>query len=452
MIAARSVTCPACGGSIAVKAAGYSVTVACQYCGSVLDVANPDVKLIEEFHLAAMTLAIPLGTRGTLQGIEWEAIGYLGRTDGDESWDEYLLFNPYAGYRWLTCADGEWQFGNALMDAPDGDRQAVTWRGRRYEADYEPGTATTERVVGEFYWRVRAGDTVQAMTYSGGSETLSVEWSADETNWTALIDLPGEVVRAAFGVQPAAAFAGSGSAGATDLAAAMAELRARTSGMSGVTAALGGGGPELWRMAKLALGTCVAILVVMIVFGFGTGSTHTRFQVPVDGPERSQTVGSLAVNRPYQFVTVTARTSDFTNRWVDLDYSLVNKQTQQAIEASGTVEYYKGRDSDGDWTEGSHVTTTKFAGVPRGNYDIVVDASAHRWSDGSSYTPTSSFSSSSNPWSSSGSSSSGSWSGGETIDVDIDAKAGGVLWSNFIALVVALFGGPGLVAWLRSKG
>ena len=420
MIAARSATCPACGGTIAIKAAGYSVSVACQYCGSVLDVANPDVKVIEEYHLAAMTLAIPLGTRGVMYGIAWEVIGYLGRTDGDESWDEYLLFNPYAGYRWLSCGDGEWQFGTMLSDEPEGDAGSVAWRGQRFTRDCDPAPTTSERVVGEFYWRIRAGDVVQATTYSGGGQILSVEWSADETNWTALVDVPGAVVSAAFGVADrGGSTVHSGAEARAALADGMGAMRAMVPS-------------DFGRMAKIAAATCVLMLVVMIVFGLGTSSTHNRLEVPVDGPERNLTVGSITVTRPYQFVTVTARTSDFTNRWVDLDYSLVNKQTQQAIEASGTVEYYKGRDSDGDWTEGSHSTTTKFAGVPRGAYDIVLDASAHSWSGGSS-------------------SPSNAWSGGEKVTVDIDAKAGGILWSNYIALLVGLFGVPGLFAWLRSK-
>lgn len=435
MTATRSVTCPACGGGIEVKAAGLSVTVACQYCGSVLDVANPDVKLIEEFHLAAMSLVIPLGTRGVVYGVEWEVIGYLGRTDGDESWDEFLLFNPYAGYRWLTHSHGEWQFGTMLMDEPEGDASRVRWRGETFEADYEPGTTTTERVVGEFYWRVRADDRVQAMTYSSDTRQLAVEWSGDETNWTALVDVPASVIETAFGVQPVSQFAGvaGASSGSTpDLSAMMNELRARTGEKIGGT----GGFADFVTMAKIGAGALALILVIMIVFGWSTGSTRKTFDVVVDGSGQNQTVGTLALGKPYQFVTVTARTSDFTNRWVDLDYSLVNRETQQAIEASGTVEYYRGRDSDGDWSEGSHSTTTKFAGVPRGTYDIVVDASAHTWTGGSSMYA---------------SSTSGSWSGGEKINVAIDAKAGGIPWSNFFATIFAMLGVPGLLAWLRSK-
>ncbi|MDB5721169.1 MAG: hypothetical protein JWP15_1787, partial [Alphaproteobacteria bacterium] len=41
--AVKALTCPACGGTVTLRAAGYTVTVACEYCGSILDVANPEV-------------------------------------------------------------------------------------------------------------------------------------------------------------------------------------------------------------------------------------------------------------------------------------------------------------------------------------------------------------------------------------------------------------------------
>ena len=107
--AVKALTCPSCGGTVTLRAAGYSVTVACEYCGSILDVASPEVKLITEYQHALEGLAIKLGARGTLKGVEWEVVGYLGRSEhGTYPWSEYLLFNPYHGYRWLvpTAAAG----------------------------------------------------------------------------------------------------------------------------------------------------------------------------------------------------------------------------------------------------------------------------------------------------------------------------------------------------------
>ena len=99
MIAGHKFDCPGCGGSLEIRAAGYTTTVACRYCGSVIDVASPDATLITQYHQAIADLAIPLGTRGTLAGIEWEAIGWQSRSAAGEGWDEFLLFNPRARER-----------------------------------------------------------------------------------------------------------------------------------------------------------------------------------------------------------------------------------------------------------------------------------------------------------------------------------------------------------------
>ena len=80
--ATKALSCPSCGGTLNLRAAGYTVTVACQYCGSILDVARPEVRLITEYHQAAAEIEIPLGTRGTLDGVEWEVIGYVQRSEG----------------------------------------------------------------------------------------------------------------------------------------------------------------------------------------------------------------------------------------------------------------------------------------------------------------------------------------------------------------------------------
>src|SRR6476620_2288983 len=124
--AVKALTCPSCGGTVTLRAAGYSVTVACEYCGSILDVATPEVKLITEYQHALEGLAIKLGTRGTLKRVERELFVYLARSEhGTYPWSEYLLFNPYHGYRWLVTDGRGWSFGELLTRTPNG----ASWRG-----------------------------------------------------------------------------------------------------------------------------------------------------------------------------------------------------------------------------------------------------------------------------------------------------------------------------------
>ena len=96
-------------------------------------------RLITKYEEAARELELPLGARGTLRGVEWEVIGYLRRSEhGSYGWEEYLLFNPYYGYRWLITNGRGWSFGEMLTRAPD-------WGGDSPALDGQPTAPSSER-------------------------------------------------------------------------------------------------------------------------------------------------------------------------------------------------------------------------------------------------------------------------------------------------------------------
>lgn len=440
----RKLDCPACGGALTIRAAGYTTTLACQYCGSVLDVTTPEASVIAQYHEAAASLAIPLGTRGTIDGTEWDVVGWQARDGGGESWEEFLLFNPYAGYRWLVLYEGDWTFGRTLADAPvmvGGDRAG--WRGRRYVAEDPPSSVTTTRVVGEFYWRAKAGETVEATTFINGDDQLSFERSADEANWTWLSPLPAAQVYGAFGGGESGGggdaprprpgsfgrkqFRPESAADAARLAAMSAPGEAEPRDMS----VLG----SMWGMAT------VAAILLLIVTGLlsmrGTPATGS-LAVVVDGPEKTVTIGPIVVGRTSAPVSIDASADTFSNKWIDLDYTLVERTTKRSIEAGGTAEFYEGDDSDGHWTEGDRAPRTLIAQVPKGTYDLVIDASAHTWQQGAASlsAPVS------NPW---------AMASADTITVAFSAAPGGMLWGNYITILVLLFVPPGIALWLRMR-
>ncbi|WP_439813579.1 DUF4178 domain-containing protein [Zavarzinia sp. CC-PAN008] len=412
MTAAREVSCPSCGGAIAIKAAGYSITVACQYCGSILDVADPDVRLIREYHLAVMDLPLVLGSRGELSGVEWEVVGALERTDGDVTWLEFLLFNPYAGYRWLILADGDWQFGEALVEVPETGRDRATWRGRHYEQDYDPARTETRRVVGEFYWRVQAGDAVMACTYSHGDQVLSREVSQDEVNWSVFSPIPERAIAAAFPGFDAgrgAAFQGDGGAGAGALAS----------------------GNIVGYFVTGAMAAGLVFILGSALHDFSPAVTN-RTYVPIDRPGVELSIGRITVERSSAAVAITASSPDFANKWVDLDYRLVNEATEQAITGYDVLEYYVGR----DWSEGSRSSTARLSAVPRGTYEVLVDASAHSWAEGSY----------------SGQFTDPRLSGPNVMDVRFEVERDAWFWENDLVAMLLIFAWPALALYGQRKG
>lgn len=385
----RAITCPNCGGTIGVKAAGYTVSVACLHCGTLLDVANPDVKVIADYHQGVAALDLPLGSRGTVFGVEWEAIGWLERESAGYVWQEYLLFNPYAGYRWLVESGGQWQFGQMLTGLPAFVRQGVWgWAGRTFRQEDEGATLTTRRVLGEFYWRVRAGDTVHGESFaSEDGQTLSMEAvigsGDDEVQWTHLVPVPQRWIDG-FTRPTGPDAAHPGGARPSSPPPAPGFFTRMRQGWADLPWF---GENDLIVSTLLASATGLIAWILLGLPAQGSFQAAVDSSVAVDGPEAHITVGHVHASRAMQFVTIQVSSTDFINRWVDFDFLLVDRATQQAIPASATLEYYQGRDSDGTWAEGSHQHSTLIASVPRGDYELVASAEAKSWHDPSGFAP-----------------------------------------------------------------
>lgn len=72
-------------------------------------------------------------------------------------------------------------------------------------------------------------------------------------------------------------------------------------------------------------------------------------------------------------LTVRNRTN-LTNSWVELNLTLVDKDTGQAFGATREISYYEGTDGGESWSEGSRDDEVVFPRVPPGTYYLTVDA------------------------------------------------------------------------------
>lgn len=64
---------------------------------------------------------LPLGSKGRIEGSEYEVVGIVRRSATKEqtSWTEYFLFNTKSGYRWLTETQGHWNYFVPLHTRPE---------------------------------------------------------------------------------------------------------------------------------------------------------------------------------------------------------------------------------------------------------------------------------------------------------------------------------------------
>lgn len=401
----RVIDCPSCGGSLELRAAGFSTRLVCQYCASELDLVDDQIRLLAEHAEAANQLTLPLGTKGVLKGVEWCVIGYLERGDMWENWGEYLLFNPYHGYRWLVHLHSGWSFGEPLLTQPaHGGGLNLLHDGRAFKQCHESSTSTVKYVLGEFYWQVQRGDETVGIGYVSGQYMLSGEAKRDEYEWTLEEWIDSRAVAKAFGI------ADTGQYPAT----APHPLPHHPNPHSGL----------LTYMALVAGLAVVLALVVMLFLG-NSGQRLSTTLTAGDSPASRQAVlGPFTITgQPRPFVIHT-RGEPGSNNWLDVEYELVRLGDEETRFANQPIEYYSGS----DWTEDNRRGTLKLSALPTGTYELraevirpgdEVDVKAPMWVGD-----------------------------GIPRSIEITAGPGGVFWSNFFLLVLALFA-P--LAWVFSR-
>lgn len=392
--------CPGCGGSITLRAAGHSVNAVCGYCSSLLDVNRPEIQVLRKGHEAARRPLIAIGLRARFDGQPWEVVGYQEKSTGggaDDlySWHEYLLFNPYHGFRFLAQADGHWTLYRVVKGARHIPKDSTFQR-------FSAGTATVNYVLGEFYWRVKQGDQAHITDSVAPPYVMSEEKTGDEINTAIGLYLSPAEVAAAFGMDRKRLPKTRGVA-PHQLSPHAARL------------------PAILRASLLALAVATAIQVLQ-VFGSGSKVIHTEsFDISTDTPELTHVSPTFAVADNSANLCLESQVN-LVNDWAELQASLVNAATNETRAATLGMEYYSGVDDGESWSEGDPHAAACFPAVPRGEYRLVLEADGGAYHTGQ---PASRF-------------------------FMVEVKRDVPVWSNWFALLLALLPYP-LYLWLRHR-
>jgi hypothetical protein len=352
--------CRSCGAPLVIRAPGHSQAVVCGSCGTIADATDRDAAILQKASTPPrITPKIPLGASGDWQGARYQVVGFQQRqitVEGqDYSWDEYVLFNPQRGFRYLSEYQGHWNDISVLDEAPEGHGRG-RWARRQLHgrtfAQFQSAFARTTFVLGEFPWRVRVGEGWQVRDFTSPPLLLSSEGAAKDATWSIGTYVDGRDVWRAFSVtgalpRPIGVYVNQPSPYA---------------------------GQALWYWR--VFGALAAAVLFIVSFRVMT-SNHTVFDRQYVFTPAS--ANPVFVTEPFTIegrtsnVRVSFAANDLSNNWIFVGAALINEETNVALDFGRELEYFFGVEDGESWSSGSKSGGVTLPTVPPGRYYLRVE-------------------------------------------------------------------------------
>ena len=354
--------CKNCGGQIELRAPGQTMRAGCVHCGAVIDLTNPNFKVLHRYkQKIKYRPVIQLGRRGMIDGIQWEVIGFQVRkvVGYPYQWEEYLLFNPYHGFRWILNQYGHWSFTKPLLEYPENaSKNGLTMRheGKVFKA-FSKGRAEVLFVFGEFYWEVKRGENVKTYDLVNAPEMLSAEFDETGKNWTRSRYIEPKEIQKIFG---------------SDI---------KLPPKKGIASHQ----PNKWAARVKSVLPIYLIAVALLIIGqlYLYSPIDERVitvkgkvdELPKDTPPDPN--GKEVVSEPFELpgstgnVEIILSGPNLRNSWLETEGYIRNVETKKVHEFRMAAEYYYGYEGGEHWSEGSRVERKVINLVPGGKYELV---------------------------------------------------------------------------------
>lgn len=358
----QTLRCSHCGAPQEVRGGPRSRVLVCAYCDSAIDLTDPNFSILWRYEQQAKYKPlIKLGTRGRLLDEEFECIGFMRRSTDVEGvpygWSEYLLYNPYKGYRWLVEEDGQWSIVRESMALPtymhgepiatQAPGDSVKYMGRVYKR-FQTSVGRVDYALGEFYWRVSVGQETTNTDFVCPPYILSAEIGAREITWSSGQYLPSDEVWHAFKIT---------------------EPMVRHAGVAADQPNPIGPARDYWTSYFIYV-----MLALFITLGFSMAAKRDlvfrkSYSYYVNQKERAYVTDYFTVSGSPANLEVTAESSGaLDNRWAFYRLTLINNDTNTALDFGIENSYYHGVDGGESWSEGNRTRSVTLPHVAAGNY------------------------------------------------------------------------------------
>jgi len=357
-----SVNCTRCGAGLSVLGGGRVLTHVCGYCGAVLD-SQDNYKLLASIGKRDHPESpIRIGMSLTIEGAQFTVIGTIGKAEKWKGrttrWVEHQVFSDTHGYGWLSYEGGNFTFTRKVRDFDLSKwlesrevERSDTPPTRRYRKVsykyYETTFGEIEFMEGEFNWTPQLGDKTTAITLLGPDRMLTLRKGLTEKEVEETRLLPRDEVIAALG---------------------LTGLPARASRRHPL--ALFEALPEEPFLRVSLATTTVAAVLLAIVLGNHSGTTvlqsgHFYLSDPA--------AFSFDISNTEQMARIRYN-MQIDNDWAVLGTRITGPDGEVVIEGQRLIEYYSGRDSDGNWwSEGSRNGVVRFRPQSEGPHRIEIE-------------------------------------------------------------------------------
>ena len=351
------VRCTNCGGAIEVQDPERALTLGCVHCGTMLQRGSH----LDAYHAVEVEERIktvpdlPIGSKARLRGEDVTVLGYLRRGVFDDGqfwpWSEYLLRTDSGQYRWLVESDGHWVLASPVAPTRVARKGRVVKVGDIETRPFSTGHAVVDTVLGEFYWQVARGESVDAtdFVHPPTGHMVSIESSPFEFSTI----LGRHVDR-------------------DEIAEAFPDARLpKVSGVGPVQPSPYKPG-KVWRafvvMLILLTGSCVAVRAKCaneVVHDASYGPTP-----PNSSEENVEFSDPFTIEEDGANLQVRLAASTVDQGYVDVLGALVNEATGDVTTFTVAAQRYSGYSGGESWTEGNRRGSALLGAIPAGDYRL----------------------------------------------------------------------------------
>lgn len=357
VLESERVRCTSCGGTIEVQDPERALTLGCVHCGTMLQRGSHlDAYHAVEVEEKIRTVpSLPIGATARLRDEVVTVLGYLRRGvfDGGRfwPWSEYLLRTDSGRYRWLVESDGHWILASPVAPTRVQQKGRVMRLGGVEARAFSTGHAVVDTVLGEFYWQVARGESVDATDYvhPPSGHMVSVERSPFEFSTSVGRHIDRDEIAEAF---PDARLPVASGVGAVQ-PSPYEPIR-------------------VWRafavMMILLTVSCVAVRATRaneVVHDAGYGPTPAT-----SNEENVQFSEPFTIEEDGANLQVRLAASTVDQGYVDVLGALVNESSGAVTTFTVAAQRYSGYSGGESWTEGNRRGSVLLGDVPAGDYRL----------------------------------------------------------------------------------